>query len=518
MTIVDLLENNASKFSSSICITEKNCNITWSEFNVYSNKLANWFIKNSVQKDDKIAIIMKNCIEWLPIYFAILKSGAIAVPINYNYDEKEIAYCVQLAECSIVICSQEYSKEAAYIKKLKPAIKFIVLDGDSISNLGTQYNEILSSSSSLNPNITVFSDDLAAIYFSSGTTGFPKAVLIKHQSLFASAITEQKHHRQNIDDKFLIIAPLYHTGAIIHWFGSLLVGGSAVLLNNTLPDVVLETISDKKITIAWLLLPLVQDILDAIDSEYISLDNYNLSLLRLIHMGAQPIPSSVIRKFHEMFPNQTFDKSYGLTEATGPGCVNLGFDNYEKIDSIGKAGFGWKAEILTDDKIAPSNVSGELIVKGDGVMVEYYNDPSATKKVLENGWLHTGDLAYKDDDGYIYLIGRKKDLIISGGENIYPIQIEDYLRGHPAVKDVAVIGMPNKRLGEVIAAAIELKPEFSCTKFELNRYCEGLPIYKRPYRIYFANIPRSATGKIDKNRLKKELFGVILDDRCNKDN
>lgn len=508
ITIVDFLENNASDFAKRTCITEKNSNLTWKEFNELSNKIAHWFIKNGIKKDDKIAIIIKNCIEWLPLYFGILKTGAIAVPINYNYDKNELAYCVQLADCSIVICSQENIDNSTYIRKVSTNVKLVVLMNDFLNEVKMQ-NDDLDCSLCQNPNISIMPDDIAAIYFSSGTTGFPKAILIKHRSLLAAAITEQKHHGQTLQDKFLVVAPLYHTGAIIHWFGCLLVGGAAVLLNNTLPDVVLKTISNEKITIAWLLLPLVQDILDAIDSKYVLLDNYDLSSWRLIHMGAQPIPSHTVLKWHEIFPEQDFDKSYGLTEATGPGCVNLGINNYEKIDSIGKAGFGWKVEIFADKKFAPPNVVGELIVNGDGVMVEYYKDSSATEIVLQEGWLRTGDIAYKDEDGYIYLVGRKNDVIISGGENIYPIQIEDYLRKYSSIKDVAVIGMPNKRFGEVVVAAVELKTNFSCTKKELNRYCEGLPMYKRPFRIYFVNIPRNTSGKIDKNLLKKQLFGEI---------
>lgn len=507
MNIINLLENNALKFENKICLTENEQHITWKEFNENSNKLANWLIENGVKKNDKISIVMKNCIDWLPIYFGVLKAGAIAVPINYNYDKNEIAYCIKLTGCSVVICSQEFSEDIYSIKDRIFAVNTII-SCNSVTKYGFCYKDILINSSCLNPNIDIHSDDFAAIYFSSGTTGFPKAIMIKHKSLFMSAVTEQKHHKQTEFDKFLIIAPLFHTGAKIHWFGSLLVGGSAVLLNNTLPDVILETISNEKITIAWLLLPLVYDILDGIDSEYISLNDYDLSSWRLMHMGAQPIPSQTIKKWHKVFPTQKIDKSYGLTEATGPGCVNWGIDNYDKIDSIGKAGYGWDAEIWLYGKIALPNERGELIVKGDGVMAEYYNDSNGTKKVLQNGWLFTGDLAYKDNDGYIYLIGRKKDIIISGGENIYPIQIENYLRKHYAVKDVAVIGVPNKRFGEVIAAAIEFKPECSCTKSEINRFCEGLPLYKRPYKIYFIDIPRNAIGKIDKNKLKEELFNM----------
>lgn len=507
-TIIDLLEKNALEFPEKVCLTEKDIVITWKDFNETSNKLANWLIGKGVKKGDKIALIMKNCIDWLPIYFGILKAGAVAVPINYNYDASEMKYCIEISECSSIICSRDFVKEVEFIRSRISTVKIIVFTCNQVDSFGEDYSEILSESSCSNPGIVLSSDDMSAIYFSSGTTGFPKAILLNHKSLLSSAITEQRHHSQTVNDIFLIIAPLYHTGAKMHWFGNLLVGGSAVILNNSLPDVILNTISDKKITIAWLLLPWVQDIIEGIRSEYISLDSYDLSSWRLMHMGAQPIPPQTIREWHKIFPGQQFDISYGLTEAAGPGCVNLGVDNYDKINSIGKSGFGWRTEILSDNKVVPPNVEGELIVMGDGVMVGYYKDSVSTNDIFHNGWLRTGDMAYKDADGYIYLIGRKKDIIISGGENIYPIQIENFIREHPAVKDAAVIGAPNKRLGEVIAAVIELKPDYSCTKSEMNKFCEGLPMYKRPYKIYFMQIPRNGTGKIDKCKLREELFNI----------
>jgi acyl-CoA synthetase (AMP-forming)/AMP-acid ligase II len=273
---------------------------------------------------------------------------------------------------------------------------------------------------------------------------------------------------QQHDDVFVCIPPLYHTGAKMHWFGSLLSASKAVLLRGVSPDWVLRTISDERATIVWLLVPWVQDILDAIDRGDIRLENYNLSQWRLMHIGAQPVPPSLVRRWLKVFPEHQYDVNYGLSESLGPGCVHLGIENINKLGSIGRAGYLWETDIVNDkgESAAPDEV-GELIVKGPGVMKCYFNNPSATAESMKGDWLYTGDMAKRDEDGFIYLVDRKKDVIISGGENLYPVQIEDFLRAHPAIKDVAVIGMPDSRLGEIAAAIIEIKDGASCTEQEI---------------------------------------------------
>ncbi len=223
-----------------------------------------------------------------------------------------------------------------------------------------------------------------------------------------------------------------------------------------------------------------------------------------MHIGAQPVPPSLIERWLKVFPAHEYDTNYGLSESIGPGCVHLGIGNIHKVGAIGKAGYGWEVKIVNPDHstVNPGEV-GELAVKGPGVMKCYYHDEKATAEVLEDSWLFTGDMAQEDEDGFIYLVDRKKDVIISGGENIYPVQIEDFLRANNAIKDVAVIGIPDTRLGEVTAAIIELKDGMTATEAEINEFCTALPRYKRPRKIIFADIPRNPTGKIEKPKLRK---------------
>ena len=482
--------------------------ITWSDFNKKANRFANLLLSRGIKKGDKVAILLMNCIEWLPIYFGILKTGALAVPLNYRYTADEIKYCLKLSDSDAIIFGPEFTGRIEEICDRIPKVKMWFYAGEDCPSFAESYDRLVTYCSSHAPDIKLSDEDEAAIYFSSGTTGFPKAIIHNHQSLMHAAMTEQSHHSQTKEDVFLCIPPLYHTGAKMHWFGSFLVGGKAVLLKGVKPEWILKAVSEEKCTIVWLLVPWAQEILDAIDSGDIDLSQYKLDQWRLMHIGAQPVPPSLINRWRNIFPNHQYDTNYGLSESIGPGCVHLGVENIHKVGAIGKAGYGWETKIVDENRneVARGEV-GELAVKGPGVMNCYYKDEKATDEVLADGWLFTGDMAQEDEDGFIFLVDRKKDVIISGGENLYPVQIEDFLRKNDKVKDVAVIGLPDARLGEIAAAIIEVKPGMTLTEDELEDFCYDLPRYKRPRKVIFADVPRNPTGKIEKPKLR-EMYGV----------
>lgn len=297
----------------------------------------------------------------------------------------------------------------------------------------------------------------------------------------------------------------------MHWFGSLLSGSKAVLLRGVKPEWIFRAVSQEKATIVWLLVPWVQDILDSIDRNELNVEDYRLSQWRLMHIGAQPVPPSLVRRWLKHFPNHQYDVNYGLSEGIGPGSVHLGVENIHKLGSIGKAGYMWQTKIVdpNGNELGAGQV-GELCIKGPGVMKCYYKNPEATKECLKDGWLYTGDMAKTDDEGFIYLVDRKKDVIISGGENLYPVQIEDFLRTNPAIADVAVIGIPDDRLGEVAAAIVQVSKGFELTKQELSEFCKAMPRYKRPHKYIFDNVPRNPTGKIEKPKLREKYCAMRL--------
>ena len=235
-----------------------------------------------------------------------------------------------------------------------------------------------------------------------------------------------------------------------------------------------------------------------------------------MHIGAQPVPQSLITRWKHYFPNHQYDTNYGLSESIGPGCVHLGLENIHKVGAIGIPGYGWQVKIIDENgNEVPQGEVGELAVKGPGVMKCYYNNPKATAEVLHDGWLWTGDMARQDEDGFYFLVDRKKDVVISGGENLYPVEIENFMSKFDKIKDVAVIGLPDKRLGEIAAAIIELKDGEECTEEEINEFCLGMPRYKRPKKIIFAPVPRNATGKIEKPKLRKMYCGENMVEKEN---
>lgn len=534
MPITDLLEKNCRLYGEEVCLVEINPEmpetrkvtwkefeliepvrssnyrreITWNVFNEKANRFANLLLERGIQKGDKVAILLMNCLEWLPVYFGILKTGALAVPLNFRYSAEEIKYCVELSEADILVFGPEFIGRVEEVADDISKGRLLYYVGDGCPGFAEDYTIHTANCSSQSPRIEINDNDYAAIYFSSGTTGFPKAILHTHESLMHAAKVEQNHHGQTRKDVFLCIPPLYHTGAKMHWFGSLISGGKAVLLKGANPEFILRAVSEEKCTIVWLLVPWAQDLLLALDSGKVSLEMYQLEQWRLMHIGAQPVPQSLIKHWMDYFPGHQYDTNYGLSESIGPGCVHLGVENIHKVGAIGKAGYGWETRIV-DEKGNPVSRggTGELAVKGPGVMVCYYNDPKATEEVLHDGWLYTGDMAMEDEDGFIFLVDRKKDVIISGGENIYPVQIEDFLRTNESILDVAVIGLPDQRLGEISAAIISLKPGMICTEEEINEFCRKLPRYKRPRKIIFADVPRNATGKIEKPKLR-EMYGA----------
>ena len=543
MTIVDLLENNARLYGSETALVELNPEqkskrkvtwheyelvqpnanaparreITWSVFNERANRFANALLSRGIGKGNKVAILLMNCIEWLPIYFGVLKTGAIAVPLNFRYASDEIKYTFDLSEADILLFGPEFIGRVEDIADEIDERHLLLYLGDGCPSFAESYPSFVAESSSANPEIPLTEDDYAAIYFSSGTTGFPKAILHKHRALIHSCRVEQNHHGQTHDDVFLCIPPLYHTGAKMHWFGSLLSGSKAVLLKGTKPEYILDAVSKEGCTIVWLLVPWAQDILNALDAGTLKKEDYKLDQWRLMHIGAQPVPQSLIKHWLTYFPHHQYDTNYGLSESIGPGAVHLGVENIHKVGAIGIPGYGWQVKIVDEagNEVKGQQV-GELCVKGDGVMVCYYNDPEATAKTLKDGWLYTGDMAMKDEDGFIFLVDRKKDVIITGGENLYPVQIEDFIRTNNAVSDVAVIGLPDERLGEIAAAIIQLKDGFTCTVEEMNEFCKALPRYKRPRKIIFADVPRNPTGKIEKPLLRKIYGADHLVDAQNK--
>ncbi|MDD4923549.1 MAG: class I adenylate-forming enzyme family protein [Dehalococcoidales bacterium] len=512
MTISDMLAKNAKLYPDDIALVELKPSlnfryeITWREFDNKANKIANALYNIGIRKDDKVIHLMTNSIDWLVVYFGIIRTGAWAVPLNFRFESGDILYCTEIAEGKAFVFGEEFISRVEEIRLKLPAVQKFIFTGDDTPAWAQNIGDLIAEASANPLAIELNGDDPCGLYFTSGTTGQPKPILLTHKNMEHAAVSESIHHGQTRNDNFILLPPLYHTGAKMHWFGSLYTGSKATLLREIKPSYIFKAVHKEKGTIVWLLVPWAQDILVALDKGELKKEDYELDQWRLMHIGAQPVPESLIRHWNTYFPHMLYDTNYGLSESTGPGCVHLGVENIHKVGAIGKPGYGWQVRIVNDnDTDVPVGAVGELLVKGNGLMKEYYKNPRRTAEVLKGGWLHTGDLAKMDEDGFIWYVDRKKDLIITGGENIFPIEVEEVLLCHPKVYDAALIGLPDVRLGEIAVAVIDPKPGMAITCEEMAAFCnENLPKYKRPRIIVFDKVPRNPTGKIEKVKLREK--------------
>ncbi|MBO7618892.1 MAG: acyl--CoA ligase, partial [Victivallales bacterium] len=379
MPITEILQKNATLYGNDVALVEINpqelekhhtnwreysliegsnidsfrSEMTWAEFDQKANRFANFLLTRGMPKGAKVGILLMNCLEWLPIYFGVLKSGCMAVPLNFRYTSDEIKYCLDLADVEMLVFGPEFIGRVEAICTQIPKVRALLYVGEDCPSFAEPYYKLVSYCSEKAPDIPLTDEDNAAIYFSSGTTGFPKAIIHPHRSLMHSCKVEQNHHGQTRDDVFLCIPPLYHTGAKMHWFGSFLVGGKAVLLKGIKPEWIIRTVSEEQCTIVWLLVPWAQDILDAIERGDVNLADYKLEQWRLMHIGAQPVPPSLVKRWKGVFPNHDYDTNYGLSESTGPGAVHLGIENIDHVGAIGVAGFGWETKIVGKDGVTP---------------------------------------------------------------------------------------------------------------------------------------------------------------------
>ena len=517
MLITEILARNARMYGKETALIERvpekrhREEITWQEFDDRANSIAQALITRGVGKGDRVVHLMMNGIQWLPAYFGILRTGAWAVPLNFRFVARTIATCTRTAEAKAFIFGEEFIERVESIRtEIGQWVKSFIFSGPE--EMRPVWAESLERLIADTPPLPICIDmdicDDAALYFTSGTTGTPKATRLTHRNLEHACYVENRHHNQTHEDNFLCIPPLYHTGAKMHWFGNFIVGAKAVILKGIGPRWILEAISEERVTIVWLLVPWALDLLFAIQSGELKLNHYHLDQWRLMHIGAQPVPSSLIKQWCKVFPSHQYATNYGLTESTGPGCIHLGMDNMHKVGAIGRPGFDWECRIVDDHlNPVPPGTPGELSLKGPGIMKEYYKNPEATAAAIQKGWLLTGDVARQDEEGFIWLVDRKKDVIITGGENIYPVEIEDFLMNHPRVQDAAVIGLPSLRLGEIATAIIKPKSGSELTKADIEAHCQCLARYKRPRKIIFGDVPRNPTGKIEKPKLRLQYAG-----------
>ncbi len=486
--------------------------LSWKEFNEQTNRVANYLQKQlGVKKDDFVLHLQMNSLEWMVTYHAILRVGAVAVPLNFRFASSDIKYAAEASNPKVFILSEGFLEKVEPIREEMKTISTYICIGDNVPADMIPYADVLSDSSPEDVLVEVDASDPAELMFTSGTTGPPKPVCQAHDTLYQIGIGNALTYGEGHETVYLAAHPLYHSGSLFLSFPCYLAGGKIVmLLELDDPRYVLDTIVNEKINNGWVTVPTMSDSINAIKKGVIDINEYDFShVTGNIVIGAQPVPSTLFKDMKKLLPFRT-GNIYGITEGGGGGTLNLYDDEVlKRPGSIGNPTFNVAARVVDDHgNDVPVGEVGELLLKGPRNMKEYFKNPEMTARAIRDGWLYTGDLVKQDEDGFIYIADRKKDLIIRGGENIFPVEIEDVLRRNPKVADVAVIGYPHERYVEIAMAVVQLYPDETMTEQEVVDFCkeQGLARYKWPEKVVFAPVMRNVTGKIDKPRLREEYI------------
>lgn len=494
--------------NNKVAVIFKNRKLTYSQLNSRINCLANGLMQIGVEKGTRVAVFLLNGNEILEAMFACAKIGAIFVPLNFRLSIEEVAHILNDCGATVFIYQSESTSLACEIRK-ETFISYIINVGNQTLDDDAQYEAFLARNADAEPDVNVDSEEVHMIMYTSGTTGRPKGAMLTHANMFWNIIQVIIAHPIFETDTTFTVAPMFHSGAMTILTLPLLYRGGTVFIDNRFDPVqILKTIEYEKITCMFMVPSMWQAVTQVPDFA-----KYHLGSLRLNISAGAPCPVTVIKLLQRH--GISLIQQFGLTEVAPVTILNIQ-DAARKSGSVGKPAFYADVRILNKSgQDASIGEVGELVVRAPNVMIGYWKKPQAAQEVLQNGWLFTGDCARCDDEGYIYIEGRKKDVIITGGENVYPVEVEQVLYRHPNIKEVAVIGVPDEKWGEAIKAFIVLKDSSRKLSIDdVKAFCKGkLACYKVPKILQFVmELPRNAAGKVSKTHLRSkqvELLPVI---------
>ena len=482
----------------------ENQRYTYAELNQQVSQLANGLLKIGINSGDRVVVALHNCPEFVVSYHAILRMKGIVVPISPSLTGMEIGVIIRDCRPSLVITSpakasffQSLLEEGAISKGI------MVTHSRPVGSSLFYYKQVLDSGSTNLPDIYHSPDDVVELLYSSGSTGDTRGAMLTHFNLYSNALTFSQLCLMTPQDRALLVAPVYHAAAQTCVMNSAIVAGSTLIIHDgwNSPEEVLKTIQEEKITFFYGPPTMYSFMINYPDS-----DKYDTGSWRVAFTAAAAMPVEMFNMFEEKFGFQPTE-GYGLTE-TSPMVTCNPVDGIKKSGSIGKPIPGIEVQIVDyEDHPVVKGEVGEIVVRGPNIMKGYYNRAEETMWIMRNGWFHTGDLAYEDEDGYLFIVDRKKDLIIRGGLNVYPREVEEVFYMHPNVFEVAVVGVPDAVMGEEIMAFVLLREEGSMEPDELKKFCaDKLARYKIPKYIRFVeNLPKTSSGKL----LRRELKGWI---------
>jgi len=511
MNLADVLSNSVRRYPEKLALIFEGTRLTYQALNERCNRLANSFSTLGVGKGDHFAILSKNCHQYFEMFFAAAKTGAVFVPVNYRLSPRELIYTINDSESKILFFTKEYLPMVQNIKKDLKGVHTTICIDEKIGGIPF-YEDLLAQANPSEPDTSSIDEkDLVVIFYTSGTTGYPKGAMVTHKN----RITENIHLVTDFEyiepeDIYLNIGPLFHAGGFAVPLAHLYMGCTVVIIKEFDSKRIFELIEQERIRTFWAPPTMVQMLLDYPDRK-----KYNLGSIKTIAYSGSPMPMEILKKAMEFFGQNVFIQFFGATE-TGPTITHLSRKDHvlqgterqlKKLRSVGKESQMVHARIADDeDRDLPFGQIGEIIVKSDAVIKGYWKKPEETQKAIKNGWYHTGDLGYMDEDRYIYIVDRKKDMIITGGENVYSAEVENVLYMHPAIAEAAVIGVPHEKWVETIKAVVVLKPGAKATEDEVIEFCKkNLASYKKPTSVEFvSDLPKTSLGKVLKTDLREK--------------
>jgi len=508
--VADVLRGHATSRPDAIATIFRDRTSTYADLDRYSNQVANGLIAMGVKPGERVALLTKNCDQFMEIYYGCAKAGAVLVPVNFRLAGPEIAYIVNDAGAQVFLVGEGYADLAAEQMADMPKVREVIsLEGEGGYPAYFGWRD---GQDEADPAVAVDPESTASQLYSSGTTGHPKGVELSHQSglnlwpLLADP-DESAYGRWSDKDVNLVCMPLYHVGGLNNALAGIYVGAQTVILADAIPADILRTIPEHRVTKTFLVPALILFLVQTPgvrDVDFSSMDE--------IWYGAAPIPVELLKQAIKIM-GPVFGQAYGMTESNGGGVYMPKEDHDlskpDRLASCGKPAPGYDVKVVDEDgKELPPREVGEIILRSNTLMSGYWNLPGATAKTLKDGWLWSGDAGFFDEEGFLYIHDRVKDMIISGGENIYPAEIESALYGHPAIADVAVIGVPDERWGEAVKAIIVKAKDADISEGEVINFArERIAHYKCPKSVDFiAELPRNATGKILKRELRKPYW------------
>ncbi len=479
---------------------------TYAEYNARANRTANALLALGVSKGDRVALLQMNSVEYMESFFGIAKIGAVCVPLNWRLVADELAFILRDSGATTLVFGSEFQEAAAELQTRGKGEsgthleRFVFCGRSDKPDWALDYDALQAEASDAEPEVTAADDDELYIMYTSGTTGLPKGAVHTHDSAAWGVLTINATSDQHLGDRYLVCLPLFHVGALTPCTALVHRGATAVVMRAFDPQRAWTLIAEEKVTTGLKVPAMLNFMLQVYDPEHCKHEH-----LRWLMTGAAPVPVSLIEAYADL--GIEIHQVYGLTETCGPACLIGSDDALAKAGSTGKAFFHTDVRVVDENDVdVQPGEAGEVIIRGRHVMKEYWHRPEDTAQAIRNGWFYSGDVAKIDAEGFVYIQDRIKDMYISGGENVYPAEVEGVLMTHDKILEAAVIGISSEKWGEV-GAAILVKSDDSATEDEILDYCQDkLARFKQPAKVYFIDeIPRNPSGKILKRVLREQF-------------